>query len=338
MSTIAISPLNTEILTYRTERNLARVTLAGGLSFAGGCVSGFVPSIAGITAGGIISGVGNGVSTWLAWEKKKDHLLESRIITDFPKLAKKVTDLNSLIDRVNVTYSDTINEPLQIPLSKPSHPWFWATKDRRNFVRVFVAGALSAAGGWLGGFAPTTEGIILGSFLGGIGNAVSTWLAFEQVNDDLIETSAKELLPKLQQIVKDSEAQLTILMDRVKALGITLLPPIEQATEDPTSLPPQCLKTRNQRNFVYVNTAGWLSAAGGWISGFVPDTSGILVGGAVGAAANSISTWLAWEKETDKEIERTVLHDFPKVILKIAMLTQRIQTLTEKLNDQEFTA
>jgi hypothetical protein len=62
--------------TSRTSRNLMRVSLAGGLSCVGGVISGDprVQVVFGTTLvtvvflGSFIGGVGNGLSTWLAWE------------------------------------------------------------------------------------------------------------------------------------------------------------------------------------------------------------------------------------------------------------------------------
>jgi hypothetical protein len=324
----------------RFKRNICRVSLAGALSSAGACLGGFLPTACGIIGGSILGGVGNGASTWLAWEKKSEHLIRARIRRDFPALVLKVSLLNErlllLAKRIGPIYAVSLKDEAQaFVIDKPvaaqeqNQPWYWRTRNRRNGIRLFVAGALSGAGGWLGGFVTSATGIVAGGVLGGIGNAVSTWLAFEQTNDKITRKSALEFLPKLVQITEESETRLTNLIERIGCIDFAPIAPLQSVLErtDRDVEGPACcmVATREWRNFIYVNAAGWLSAAGGLLGGFFSNTAGTLIGGAVGATANSISTWLAWEKEGEREIERVVLQDFPKLALKIVEISKQIR-------------
>jgi hypothetical protein len=347
-------PSSSWFFNSRFKRNMSHVSLAGGLSAAGSYVSGFFPTTAGIICGGVLGGIGNSTSTWLAWEKKRELLIQARILHDFPILNTKLTIiqaklshlvefikfLDAEVDQPTEESTTIIEEP--VTNEKNKLPCFWRTRNQRNFLRVFLAGALSAAGGWLGGFEPSVGGIIAGGALGGIGNAVSTWLAFEQINDGIIRKSALEILPELVKVTEKNEEKLIALIERIKILQPHFLVNFESQTISIPTLVNNiesstcCLtRTRAQRNFIYVNTAGWLSGAGGWISGFFPNTPGILVGGATSAAANSISTWLAWEKPKDQKVERVVLQDFPQTLLKISELSKQVMRLTVCVEEWE---
>lgn len=324
----------------RLERNIMRVSLAAGLSAIGGVLAGFVPTTGGIFAGGAIGGIGNGVSTWLAWEKADQYFLEARLIEDFPKVMERTTAIDQYLDDIIARMQKLYSVGLPVDTTEPSIE----TKDdddaalcsigrkQRNCVRLMTAGGLSAAGGWLGGFAPNPAGIIGGAVLGGIGNGVSTWLAFEQANDKEIQQKALKDLPK---VFKQLHASSTALIDLVEC--IRLLDPeclmfeeaeLKPVNSEDTPSDECCLKSRYLRNFAYVNIAGWMSAAGGWVGGYWPHPGGIIIGGTLSSAANAISTWLAWEKPNDVEMEKTAIKRFPELVLKVNAISHKLNHLT----------
>lgn len=81
----------------------------------------------------------------------------------------------------------------------------------RNFIRVLVAGLLSALGGVISGD-PRIVAILgiaavyFGSAVGGFGNAFSTWFAWE--------TSAEERIARLERIVQNLTDRLKQIEDR----------------------------------------------------------------------------------------------------------------------------
>lgn len=330
-------------LDTRIKRNICRVLFAGTLSAVGAGLIGFLPTIEGIVCGGFLSGVGNAVSTWLAWERKRDYFIEQRITCDYPLLEAKVhlidESLYALANQLKSIYSESIenfphdeDNPLPSVLENKALPWLWKTRNRRNFIRLFLAGAIPAAAACIGGFVPTTAGIIANGVLSGLGNSLSTWQAYEKSSEKNLRKSAIELLPKLVAIAEKEEQNLAALIQRVN----TLFPEIIQRLEVPdkkncrTNLAKKscCLiKTRQRRNMLYVNSAGWLSGAGGWIGGFVPDTPGILVGSALGGIANTLSTWLSWEKAHDGQVENILKNEFPKLTAKILAISKRTHFL-----------
>ena len=332
----------------RLGRNFVRVSSAGILSTAGALITGFFPVGLPVFAGGAVSGIGNGASTWLAWEKKETRLLEARMMTDLPKVTTKIESIslrvNSILDTVQLILKEKDLNILAEDLEEVVHessildddnklPFFWNTKHRRNFIRLCIAGSFSAAGGWLGGFVPKTGGIIAGGILSGIGNAISTWLAYEQTNDAVIEKRALEEFPKLVEIAQKTEEKLLSIIERIKALKPAFLIDYKPiiATQVVATEEEECGRCvwglREERNFWYINLAGWMSASGGWVAGLYPTIAGILIGGALGASANSLSTWLAFEKINDEEIERIATEDFPKIALNIIDLHQRVMGL-----------
>jgi hypothetical protein len=338
----------------RHRRNVCRVVLAGGLSAAGGWLASFAPTHAGIINGGILGGVGNAASTWLAWEKKNQLVLEKRIINDFRTLAQRIhlidTHLSHLVAHVDKIFPlfenavQTIKPTIQLPPAQSKH------RMRDNIKNVLIAGGLSTAGGLVAGLitsdneAIVNTAILAGGVLGGVGNAVSTWLAYEQIDDKLIKTRGMEDLPKLIQIVEQKEEELINLIKEVSTISI-YTPPILQSIERPPFLANSeeeilasnaCLTaTRGRRNAIYINTAGWLSAGGGWLASYVPTVPGIVLGSTLSGFANSVSTWLAWENINDEEVERTVKKDFPKVEAKINEIALKIIGLTKRLKETE---
>ncbi len=324
----------------RLERNALRVSLAGGLSVIGGVVAGFSPTFGGILAGGAIGGIGNGASTWLAWENPDQYFIEARLVEDFPKLLERSQVINQyldqVIDKMQNIYSVTINLPEVPPTEDPEEDTSFCTFNRhhRNCIRLCTAGSLSAAGGWLGGFVPTTAGIIGGAVLGGIGNGVSTLLAYEQTNEAKIQR-AVEAIPRLLKELNECGTKLNDLVEEIKALNLECLL-FDDLRPQETEVEEGFNCGRYMRNFAYVNLAGWMSAAGGWMGGYWPTPAGIVIGGGLASAANAISTWLAWEKPNDKEVEKAAVKGLPELIFNINQISQKLialSTLTKACKD-----
>lgn len=324
-------------LNSRLIRNLTRVGIAGGLSAAGGWVSGFIRTSGGILGGAILSGVGNGASAYFSWEKKRDRLIETRITEDFPLIAEKVELLSSQMAHLNgfletSDLSEEMREKEEAPLFVPERKmWCGATREQRNIIRLFAAGALSAAGSWYSGFDSSNTAIFVGGTLCGLGNALSTWMAFEKVHSETIRQSALTSLPHLADQVDREEKQLIECIERVQKIFPEYV--LTQRENNPLRLSRKTpeisswMSERNRWNFFYVNVAGWLSGLGSLVAGVFPTTPGILIGGTMGGAANSISAWFDWEKPKDKEVERLVLEEFPKTVSQITKLSQQIQQL-----------
>lgn len=336
-------------INHRNKRNFWRVSIAGGLSMAGGWLAGFLPTTAGIIGGAVLSGVGNGASTWLAWEQKNKKIIEARLMTDLPAFDAQINafdnNLTQICERVVNVYKQNIatnkedlNAVNELLTVEPKNmPCFWNGRMRRNFIRLFVAGGLSAVGGWIGGFYPTVAGTTVGGILGGIGNGLSTWLAFEKKNQRITEEDALQILPRLIEIMDENEKSLIGIINRIKDVRPEILMDFNQASaeevEDDAEETSSCCSSRCGRNVTYVNIAGWLSGAGGAVAGFFPNAAGIISGGIMGGAANSISTWLAWENPNDREIDRRVLEDFPNLVTKVAVIYSKIHTLKEIMGD-----
>lgn len=317
----------------RTKRNILRVSVAGGLSMAGGWLAGFLPTVGGILGGAFLGGVGNGASTYLAWEVKHKKLIEARWIHDVPQLSLQA---NALVARVEVlakrilTNSENLPSPSVLGTAD-THSACLKRRWQRNFVRIFVAGGLSAAGGWLGGFVTSAPGVIVGGILGGVGNGLSTWLAFEKKNDRALRENALEHIPRLSEILQEKTQALEELIKRIQNQNPEILLDAHQepvALENEEEIEPRCQPNRLAVNVTYVNIAGWLSAAGGVVAGYEPNPGGILVGGFLGGAANSLSTWLAWENPHDREVTQLFEEEFPQLVLKVS----RVAALIDALN------
>lgn len=329
-------------------RNIVRISTAAILSTAGAWLAGLLPTNEMIGVGGGICGIGNGASTWLGWESKIVHLIHSRMRADFPKIVKKTSQMSerifSLVDTINafennkeaISLPDHFQEVEAISIQEKQQalPWICSTRNRRNCIRLFVAGGFSGAGGYWGGFDTSVTGVISGGILGGIGNALSTWLAYEQEHDEITKKRALDQLPKLVEMTEALEGRLETVVNFINILRPQLIVN-HQSSFSPQSFLKEmdeedawiCMETRERRNFVYVNVAGWMSAGGGWVSGYYPQPAGIVIGGTMGAVANAISTWLAWEKKHDKEIEKIAIHDFPQLVLKITEIYHLVSAL-----------
>lgn len=327
-------------LNSRNKRNFARVTLASSLTTAGSWLTGFVPNIWGLIGGGILSGVGNGASTWLDWETKTQSLIRARSIDDFSKVKSKVHSIEKRVSCL-MQHFQMISPNEVTELAKQEEEsedesrknCLCPIRNRRNFIRVFVAGALSGAGGALSGFNTTLVGILVGGILAGIGNGVSTWVTFENPNDSSIKKRMLNELPNLVQLIQENEEKLFQLMVKVNSVSQVSSFNNEIAQDrsfveneaDESSF--WAIRTRCRRNFIYVNTAGWISATGDWLRGFFPNIQGILIGSALGAVANSMSAWLRWEKKDDRHIEQVAVREFPVLASKIARLSRQITFL-----------
>lgn len=324
-------------LDSRIRDNLLRVFAAGGLSFAGAVVAGLVPTTWGIIGGAALSGIGNGASTYLAWEKENKKLIEARYVRDLPALFASVDATEQkfarLVERVQEIVIEVDSEPASTTLGeeRPEHSACFRYRAQRNLIRILTAGGLSAVGGWLGGFVTSATGVTFGGILGGIGNGLSTWLAFEKKNEEAIREHALNTLPQLFEIAEEAELKLVSLIERIKEIHPEIILDFSdiEGAQNAVERDPHAFAKRIVKNTTYVNIAGWLSAVGGLIAGFAPNTAGILVGGITGGAANSISTWLAWEGPNDQEIERTEAEVFQALVLKIVRLAAKIQTLQE---------
>lgn len=79
----------------RIVRNLFRVTLAGGLSMLGGVLASD-PAL--VVTGSLLGGVGNGLSTWLAWETDVDSRVDrlEKVMSRVGKLEKNFSRLEEL--------------------------------------------------------------------------------------------------------------------------------------------------------------------------------------------------------------------------------------------------
>lgn len=327
-------------LDSRIRDNLFRVFAAGGLSFAGAVLAGLVPTTWGIIGGAALSGIGNGASTYLAWEKDNKKLIEARYLRDLPALMTSVDateqKLARLIERVQAVQEVIIEaegERASTALGeeRPVHSACFRYRAQRNLIRILTAGGLSAVGGWLGGFVTSATGVTFGGILGGIGNGLSTWLAFEKKNEEAIREHALNTLPQLFAIAEEADLKLVALIERIKEIHPEIIMDFSdiEGPQNEIEQDPHAFAKRIAKNTTYVNIAGWLSAVGGLIAGFAPNTAGILVGGVTGGAANSISTWLAWEGPNDKAVERTEVEVFQASVLKIVSLAAKIQTLQE---------
>ena len=209
----------------RMRRNIIRVTFAGALSTLGAIIAGFFPSLTGILVGGFIAGVGNGVSTWLDWEKSRGHVIRARLVHDFDRAVEAVAALSMqiIIVATALASQQASAQPAGAPSSyqsaecssvvdgdsEPIVPAFVDTpidprvhcgvsrRYRVNFVHCFIAGILSAAGGWLAGFEAVAWGIVVGAVLSGVGNSVSTALFLEEPNDQRVQLRALQDVPDL---------------------------------------------------------------------------------------------------------------------------------------------
>lgn len=334
----------------RNKRNCWRVTVAGTLSAIGAWVNGLYPTLAGILGGGIVSGTANGISAAFSRETQEYELIKSRILIDLPKVASKIEILNRNI--LTVTEQITTEQEDQsefiieanaknfsASIEKPL-PFYWSTRNIRNLLRIITAGGLSAAGGWLGGFHPSIPGVLIGGVIGGIGNALGTIFIFEKPNDELTRKIALERLSKILESLEKDEENLIILIEKIKQLNQKIKINFSNFDEENSSFEsfydePSCgpIGKRVIRNFTYVSIAGLLSAAGGWITGFSSETYGILIGGAFSGVANSISTWFILEEAIDKKIEEIVLNNFPRIVLKVDLIANKILKLQEYLDN-----
>ena len=93
------------------------------------------------------------------------------------------------------------------------------------------------------------------------------------------------------------------------------------------------LSPRNTRNLLYANTAGWVSAAGGWIGSFFASSVwGVLAGGATSALGNLISTWLVWERPWDRQVQYAAMEAFPVLANQLAVMEARMDNLQRALD------
>jgi hypothetical protein len=170
-----------EHVTARDVRNIARVTFAGGLSTIGGILAGEKHAIAAmgfgaVLLGSVIGGIGNGFSTWLAWE------------TDFEDRIKAVEQQYGL----SSSMAPSDNQQRKKCISPAS------SRLACNLWRVTFAGALSTIGGIVAGekHAVASMGfgaVLLGSVIGGVGNGVSTWLMWETNLEDRVAIVERRL-------------------------------------------------------------------------------------------------------------------------------------------------
>jgi hypothetical protein len=211
----------------RLGRNFLRVFTAAFLSFGGAVLAGFNSTIAGIIVGGFISGIGNGASTWLAWEKKEKHFVNVRLMNDFPRVANMVDELDDKLTYIINTYDqkEKVDEHVKnIDIPKilkeaditVQHRFYWMLRLGKNYARLLFAGGLSSAGGWVGGFFLSIPGIIGGALLGGLGNGISTWLAYEQPFDIITTKRALRDLPILLNILKETDTRMSNIVDRLR--------------------------------------------------------------------------------------------------------------------------
>ena len=86
-----------------------------------------------------------------------------------------------------------------------------------------------------------------------------------------------------------------------------------------------CSSSRSARNALYINAAGWTSAAGGWISGYCgSSTWGIVLGGLVSAVGNLLSTVLVWERHWDSIVHHRATVDLPALMQEVAAMRQAV--------------
>jgi len=115
--------------TSRLVRNMVRVGLAGGLSTFGGVlssdtrVSGFfhLSQRLAIWIGSGIGGVGNGVSTWLAWETDSEDRLAvcERLLSELREAReqeyrihdRKVRELNEQMEELKRLFQEQVTKP-----------------------------------------------------------------------------------------------------------------------------------------------------------------------------------------------------------------------------------
>jgi|GEM_PF-3061384 len=330
-------------------RNCVRVFITGIFSFAGPIFAGLVPRTGPLVVGGLLSGIGNGLSALFSREKEMSYLIKKRLINDFPKVVTKLTHLNERTTSLfkilklplNSHETNILIEDLEhivhesSILEKQEKLFFvWRTINRRNAIRLLAAGILPAVGGLLGGFLPTVGGVIGGGILCGIGNGLSTALTYELNHEALIKRRAVKELPKLLKIIQQKEEELVALIQRINDLKPDLLinympnisPPIFLDGDEDESI---CALygMRSLRNLTGVNVSCWLSTGGLWVSTFYSKIPGVIVGSSMGAFANMISTWFSWEDIVDRKIEKVGKDNFQKMALKVMEVSYHISSL-----------
>jgi hypothetical protein len=335
-------------LDSRIRDNLLRVVGAGGLSFIGAMLAGFYPTTLGIIGGAVFSGVGNATSLYLSWETKNEKLIKARYIRDLPALMTGVDVIEQkfarVIEKIEMLFGITMEDveaeigPISTPLGeeRPEHTACFRYRAQRNLIRILTPGCITAVGGWVGGFSKSAMGVTVGSLLSGIGNGFSAGLALEKKNEEAIQEHALNTIPQLFEIAQEAERKLVDLIERIQELHpetILDFSDIEGAVNQVEHHPHERAK-RMAKNITYLNIAGWLSGLGGLIVGFEPNTAGIFIGGAIGGAANSISTGLTWERGNDREVIRTEVEDFSSLVLKIVSLAAKIQVLHEWIHPE----
>ena len=230
---------------YRLRRNLTRVTFAGALSCIGALLAGFDPSLLGIFFGGLIAGVGNGVSTWLDWEKESSQEIKQRLCDDFEQVTHRIDAIKAHMRQASTAQiqgggeadaEDSASSPRSLSSSSQATTADddWAStssaedgdrdcfgcsvRHRRNALFLFIAGSLSAVGGWIGGFeASSAWGVIIGAVLSGVGNSVSTALFLEEKDEAKVKCAAREGVPALTKKVNEVAARWSALSSTAAA-------------------------------------------------------------------------------------------------------------------------
>ncbi len=255
--------------------NTARISVAGGMSCAGGLIGGILNTqIAGVILGSVLSGMGNGLSTWLAFEQLNDRITRKTALEYLQTLKdlnqKNEKDLDNLIERTKMLYPNTLIaldtiEPTQPILEKKldhamttptSSNRLWdllmGSRRKRNFVYVNAAGWLSGAGASISAFKSDLIGVCFGSLLGGAANGLSTWLAWENLNDKEVERIVLQDFPQViektcklsKEILRLSECienQLAVLTKDSK--GNSTIEPILESHVN--SIPPSSQSTHS---------------------------------------------------------------------------------------------
>lgn len=201
-----------------------------------------------------IAGLGNGVSTWLDWEKESSQEIKQRLCDDFERVAHRIDDIKAQMRHGTTSQlaagggeadaedapasprssSRSVNSSNRLtadaddvcastcPAEDDSDCVGCSVRHRRNALFLFIAGTLSAVGGWLGGFfADQAWGVIIGAVLSGVGNSVSTALFLEEKDEAKVKRAAREDIPTLASRVNEIAARWSALQSTVACQSST---------------------------------------------------------------------------------------------------------------------
>ncbi len=320
-------------------RNVTRIIVAASCSTAGTYVAARWPVLHWIIAGAGLSGIGNATSTYFFLEPSELGLIEARFSEDLPNLRNRVFLIEASLEKtlgqlkmlIVPSMAEDRDEVNELIVEKEPPPC--VSRETMNRISMTTAGAVTTLGSLIAGFIPTPGGIIAGSILTGVGNSLSTILPYKRPSDQEIAEAALEMLPAMMDDWKKLEPELIELIEKIMKLhpeiqlGQIEIREEEMVEEDSFC----CFQTMKRRNASYLFSACCLSSTGALTGSFFPNIPGIIFGGAIGGAANGMSTALVLERPHDRDIQKALRNGIPDLLNRIERLKRRSLEIKESL-------